>query len=310
MKTTATTRAALAAISGLTALLLSACDSGSTRLNRYFEGNEWYLGNEIFFRNDSTVSYSHYDFQQGKMVGDTTFPITLTDSTVIYTFIREKVETDTNRRAVVTGDSAYTDTVYYDILSINNQAKMILYLPTHSKLLTSKKRLKVKNTNNFQHEKFTVNGYSIGDFIDHNKVRTRGVYHYQNYTIEDCELKENKDIKIKLIGANQIYAIEMHNIPDYRIDDAIKVINNKLGAQPDYAPMRRWRDNSDYEYEFFMWSAKGVRLKLERTKYVGKELFRNLLESDNWTMHYDDDVMRTILVDQYSNGKPTSAIID
>ncbi len=291
-------------------LFLAACDSPSSRLRKYFIGNEWYISGELFLRNDSSVSAKYYDFEKEALVGDTTFPIIFNDSMIIYSLVREKGVYNNGRTFVVTGDTIITDTAVYDFIYINNEPKLLLYLPSYPKICISKKKIKPKPTHNFQREKFEINGYSIGDFIDRDLLKTRGIYNYDTYTIEDCELKDNKDIKIKIIGYNQIYSIERHNIPDYRIHDAIKVVNSKLGVQAEYVPMRRWRENSDYEYEFYRWSAKGVRIKLERTRYIGRELYRNLLDTDKWSLHYDDDVQRTILIEQYRNSKPQSTIIN
>ena len=291
-------------------LIFASCDSPKSRLSNYFVDNEWHIAGEVIFRNDSSVSAKYYDFDKGALVGDTTFPIILTDSIIIYSLVREKGVYNNGRNMVITGDTIITDTAYYDFIYINDEAKLILYLSSFPKICKSKKKISPKPTSNFQREKFEVNGYSIGDLVDRNDIKTRGIYNYDTYTIEDCELKDNKDIKIKLIGYNQIYSIERHNIPDYRIHDAIKVINSKLGVEPEYIPMRRWRENSDYEYEFYRWNAKGVRIKLERTRYIGRELYRNLLDTDKWILYYDDDVQRTILIDQYRNSKPQSTIIN
>lgn len=291
-------------------LFFTNCDSPKSRLSNYFVDNEWYIANEVFLRNDSSVSAKYYDFEKEMLVGDTTFPIILTDSMIIYTLVREKGVYNNGRNMVVTGDTIITDTAFYDFIYINNEAKLILYLQSFPKICNSKNKISPKPTHNFPRETFEISGYSIGDLIDRNVLKTKGIYNYDSYTIEDCELKDNKDIKIKLIGYNQIYSLERHNIPDYRIHDATKVINNKLGVQPEYVPMRRWRESSDYEFEFYRWSAKGVRIKLERTRYVGKELYRNLLENEKWVLYYDDDVQQTIMIDQYRNSTPQSTIIN
>ncbi len=293
-----------------TIILLTACDDSDARLRKYFIGNEWYIAGEVFIRNDSTISPKYYNFEQGKLVGDTTFPIILTDSLLIYRMVREKGEYSDGRNFIVTGDTILTDTAVYDFIYINNEAKLILYLPSYPKIATSKKKIRPKPTQNFVREKFEINGYSIGDAIDRELLRTRGIYSFDTYTIEDCELKDSKDIKIKIIGYNQIYAMERANIPNYRVQEVVKVISSKLNSTPEYFPMRKIKEDSDYEYEFYRWNAKGVTIKLERKKYVGSELFRNLLDTDKWTLYYDDDVQRAILIEQNKNAVPKSTIIN
>lgn len=291
-------------------VIFSSCDTSSSRLRKYFIGNEWYIAGELFLRNDSSISAKYYDFEKQALVGDTTFPIILSDSMIIYSLVREKGVYNDGRSFEVTGDTIITDTAFYDFIYINDKPKLILYLQSFPKICVSKNKIKPKPTNNFQREKFEIDGFSIGDLVDRDLLKTRGIYDFDTYTIEDCELKEDKDIKIKIIGYNQIYSIERHNIPDYRIHSAIKVVSNKLGVEPEYVPMRRWDESSDYEHEFYRWNAKGVRIKLERTRYIGRELYRNLLETDKWTLHYDDDVQRTILIEQHKDSNPQSTIIN
>jgi len=289
---------------------MTSCDSPRARIRKYFLGNEWYISGEVFLRNDSTVSPKYYDLTQGKFVGDTAFPIILTDSIIIYKMVREKGVYSNGRNFVITGDSIYTDTAVYDFIYINNEPRMILYLSSYPKICVPKKKIRPKPTQNYVRENFEINGYSIGDVISRDLLRVRGLYSYDTYTIEDCELKDNKDIKIKIIGYNQIYSIERHNIPNYRVQEAVKVINSKLDVTPEYFPMKKIKDDSDYEYEFYRWNAKGVTIKLERRRYVGSELYRNLLESDKWVLYYDDDVQRAILIEQNRIAQPKSTIIN
>jgi len=291
-------------------MIINSCDTNKSNLNKFFIGNEWFINNELFLRNDSSISYRYYCFNQEKLVGDTTFPAIINDSVIIYSQIREKGIYVNGVSLTVTGDTIITDTAYYDFLYINKKPCMIIYSQGYPKILTSKKNIKPPVTQNFEREKFVILGYSIGDTINPNFLRTRNIYNYGNYSIEDCDLKENRDVIIKIIGNNQIYAIERHNIQDYRVEDVMKVITNKLGCEPHYYSMQRKKDDSNFEYEFYVWKAKGVQIKLERRRYVGKELFMNLLEKYNWSLFYDDDVQQAILVHQYKSGVPRSTIIN
>lgn len=290
--------------------IITSCDKKETNIEKYFIENEWFINNETYFRNDSSISYKYYNFSQGKLMGDTTFPIQMNDSIIIYKQIREKGVYNNGVSLTVTGDTTITDTAFYDFTYINQAPHLIIYLQSHPKILRSKNKIDPPVTNNFERAAFKINGYTVGDTIDANILKTRGIYSYETYTIEDCELKTNNDIKIKTIGNKQIYSIERHNIPDYRVNDAIKVINNKLEIQPDYFPQHKRTVNNDYEYEFYSWKAKGIRIKLERSKYIGKEAYMNLLNNDKWTLFYDDDVTQAILVEQYVSGGPTSTIIN
>ena len=294
----------------ITIIVITGCGTEKTSFERYFMGNEWLMNGETYFRNDSSISYKHYDFNQEKLVGDTAFPMQLNDTVVIYKQVREKGIYNNGVSFTVTGDTIITDTAFYDFIYINKKPRLIIYLQSHPKILRSKNKITPPVTNHFERASFTINGYTIGDIIDVNLLKTKGIYSYNTYSIEDCELKNNRDIKMKIIGNNQIYSIERHNIPDYRISDAIKVINNKLGTQPDYFPQHKRRVDSNYEYEFYSWKAKGVRIKIERSKYIGKEVYMNLFDNDKWTLFYDDEVEQAVLVEQYTSGDPTSTIIN
>lgn len=296
----------------LVAILVTlSCDTSNSIKNKAFTGNEWTIGDEILFRNDSSVSYVKFDSEKGEMIGDTTFPITITDSTITFTLVRGKGHYNDQRQYVLTGDTTVTTTVGYDFAMVNDEPKLILYAENYPKVCSSKKTdLNIKPTNNYEQVKFTVAKYSIGDRIDRDLLKTRGIYNYETYTIEDCELKTNHDIKIKIIGYNQIYAIERHNIPQYRVEEIKEVVTSKMGQEPVYVPMRQLSDNSDYAYEFYRWSQNGVRIKLERSRYIGDYAYMNLLDSDTWTLYYDDDVQKALLIEQHKKSKPHSTIIN
>ena len=152
--------------------------------------------------------------------------------------------------------------------------------------------------------------YTIGDLIDRSLLKTRGIYNYPNYTIEDCESAENKDISYKIIGYNTIYSIERRRIEDYRIKEIVEVVTNKLGSKPEYRPMRQWIDGSDYKYEFYRWTGHGVQINLSRSKYIGSNTYKTLVGNNEWTLSYDDSFIQSILVETYRNGEPQSSIIN
>ena len=287
------------------------CNSTDNFINKNFINNEWTVGNEILFRNDSSISKCKFDKSKNCMVGDTAFPITITDSTITYKLIKTKGKYTKYNKFVVTNDTLITETVAYDIKYIGNEPKLILYSTNYPKICTSKnKNIHPKETHNITPVKFDISGYTIGAKADRSLLKTKGLYTYDTYTIEDCEIVNNKNIILKIIGYNEIYAIERHNIPNYRIKEAIKVINNKLNIKPQYVPLSKTSNKSDYAYEFYQWQSNGVRIKLERSSYVGGLAYMNLLDTDTWTLYYDDDVQKAILIEQNKKIKPQSTIIN
>lgn len=295
----------------LIVFLALACDHKNNIIDEAFIGNEWTIGEEVIFRNDSSVSYANFDPIKKEMVGEKLFPITLTDSTITYTLIKGKGHYNDQRQYVLTGDTTIVYNVGYDFKMVNNEPKMIIYAENYPKICSSRQsKLNIKPTNNYKQVKFKITKYSIGDKIDRDLLKTRGIYNYDTYTIEDCELKTNHDIKIKIIGFNQIYAIERHNIPNYRVEEIKKVVTSKMGIEPVYVPMSQLNENSDYAYEFYQWSLNGVRIKMERSRYVGDYAYMNLLDSDAWILYYDDDVQKAMLIEQHKKSKPHSTIIN
>jgi hypothetical protein len=296
---------------GLIVIVAFACDHKIDILEEAFIGNEWTIGDEVIFRNDSSVSFEKFDPEKKKMIGEKLFPITLTDSTITYTLIKGKGHYNDQRQYVLTGDTTIIYHSGYDFKFVNDEPKLIIYADNYPKICSSKKtKLNIKTTSNYDQAKFELEKYSIGDRIDRDLLKTRGIYNYDTYTIEDCELKTNHDIKIKIIGYNQIYAIERHNIPNYRVEEIKKVVTSKMGIDPVYVPMSQLSRNSDYAYEFYQWSLNGVRIKLERSRYVGDYAYMNLLDSDAWILYYDDDVQKALLIEQHKKSKPHSTIIN
>jgi hypothetical protein len=224
--------------------------------------------------------------------------------------LQPKQEYDDNMTYHVSGDTIIENNVVYDLKYINNEPKLILYKANFPVICSSKnKNIHFIETNHFKHVNFLMSGFTIGDKVDRSILKTKGIYNYKKYTIEDCELIENPDIKIKIIGYNIIYSIERQNISDNKIKDIIKVVNNKLHFNPEYSPMKKWTENSDYEYEFYRWSLKGVVISLSRSKYIGGTAYKNLLNNNEWTLNYDDNVQRAILIETYQNEKPKSTLI-
>ncbi|MCK9205596.1 MAG: hypothetical protein M0P66_00655 [Salinivirgaceae bacterium] len=275
-----------------------------------FQDNEWYYGDKPVFRNDSSFSFSAFDTIANKFIKPLSFPIQLTDSTLVYHRFQERGYYNQNREFQITFMEEVIDTVKYDLKYINKQPKLILYLEPFPIILKSKLDLMVAETRNFDPIKFVIIDYSIGDQIDRSLLKTRGIYNYPSYTIEDCEYIDNKDITFKIIGYNSIYSIERRRIEDYRVKEIVNVVTSKLGFSPEYRPMRQWIEGSDYEYEFYRWSGHGVQINLSRSKYIGADSYKTLIISNDWTLSYDDSFLQAILVETFKNGKPQSSIIN
>jgi hypothetical protein len=275
-----------------------------------FKDTQWFLGEQLVFDNDSSVCFTEYDTVNSKHINRKTFPIYLTDSTLVYTSYPKRGYFNEDKDFVITHLEKHVDTVKYDLKYINKQPKLILYTNPFPIILTTNRDFNFQETNNFRSVKFTIANYSIGDLIDKSLLKTRGVYNYPQYTIEDCEYVENKDITYKIIGYNTIYSIERKRIEDYMVKEIIKVVTNKLGVSPEYRPMRKWLDGSDYEYEFYRWTANGVQINLSRSKYVGVDSYKTLVGDNEWTLSYDDSFTQALLIATYRNGKSSNSIIN
>lgn len=275
-----------------------------------FSDISWYYGNKEVIKNDSCVSHTAYDTVNKQLINKKAYPINLNDSTLVFTRFAERGFYSDSRDFSITHLEKLVDTVLYDLKYINKQPKLILYLDPFPIILSTKKNIQIPETQNFTPTFFLISDYSIGDQIDRTYLKTRGIYNYPNYTIEDCEYTENKDITFKIIGYNTIYSIERKHIEDYRKKEVVKVVSNKLNIEPDYRPMRQWVEGTDYEYEFYRWSDKGVQINLSRSKYVGNDSYKKLVGGDTWTLSYDDSFIQAILVETYRNGKPQSSIIN
>lgn len=275
-----------------------------------FVGNEWYSDSILVIRNDSSVSFSKYDSVYEQLIEQKALPLQLTDSTMVFSRYEVTGSYDLDRNFHPSGCVLVSDTVKYDIKYINKRPKLIIYVDPFPIILSSRNRIKVEETNNFNPVKFEISNFSIGDQIDRSLLKTLGVYNYANYTIEDCEYINDKNISFKIIGYNNIFSIERRKIEDYRIKDIMNVVTSKLNNAPGYSPMRQWSEDSNYEYEFYRWETNGVRIDLSRSHYIGNDSYKTLLNTKNWNLSYDDVILQAILVETYKNGNPTSSIIN
>lgn len=296
----------------LVILVLGSCTRYKPGYMDYFLGNAWLLGDRIILRNDSILSPSNYDTARKQFTGNTAFLLQVSDSVLIYKRYELNVQNRSVSGKLITGDSLYTDTALYDFRLINQVPRLVIYLPGAPLILTgADASLPIAETFRVQPPRFVISGYSIGDQIDRNLLKTRGIYNYRDYSIEDCELAQNSDIQIKIIGYNTIFAIERHNIPDSKVKEIIGIVSAKLGVEPQYSPMKKWSRGADYEYEFYRWNKNYVRVTLSRSRYAGSaNYYKYLLDKDSWNLSYDDDIQKALLIERFKNPAQSNAIIE
>ena len=264
----------------------------------------------LVIHNDSAFSYAVYDTVLEEFSKPVLIPLQLTDSTIIISRYKPIGIYDTKHVFHIKKCELNTDTVRYDIKYINKRVKLIIYTDPFPIILSTSKRLEMEETNNFTPIKFQISDFSIGDQIDRSLLKTVGVYNYPNYTIEDCEFINDKNLSFKIIGYNHIFSIDRKKIEDYKIKEVMNVVSEKLGNTPEYGPLRQWSKDRDYEYEFYRWSTNGVQIDLTRSKYVGTDSYKKLMNNKSWNLSYDDVVLQAILIETFKNGKPYSSIIN
>lgn len=290
-------------------MMTTSCKKQLKNINA-FTDIDWYSDTLLVIQNDSAFSYMKYDTVLEKFMSPTKIPLRLTDSTMILSRYKPVGTYDSKHVFRIKKCELNVDTVRYDIKFINKRPKLIIYTDPFPIILSTEKRLDIEETNNFSPIKFQISDFSIGDQIDRSLLKTIGVYNYSNYTIEDCEHINDKNLCFKIIGYNHIFSIERKKIEDYKIKEVMNVVSEKLGNAPEYRPMRQWTNDSDYEYEFYRWSTHGVQIDLTRSKYVGTDSYKTLLNNMNWNLSYDDVVLQAILIETFKNGKPQSSIIN
>lgn len=290
-------------------LMLASCEKTTKNIDA-FTDIDWYIDSTLVIHNDSAFSYAAYDTVLDEFSKPVLIPLQLTDSVMTISRYKPVGVYDDKHVFHVKKCELDTDTVLYDIKYINKRAKLIIYTDPFPIILSTDKRLDIDETNNFTPIKFQISDFSIGDQIDKSLLKTIGVYNYPNYTIEDCEYTNDKNLSFRIIGYNHIFSIERKKIEDYKIKEVMNVVSEKLGNTPEYGPLRQWSKDRDYEYEFYRWSTQGVQIDLTRSKYVGSDSYKKLMNSKNWNLSYDDVVLQAILIETFKNGKPYSSIIN
>lgn len=294
----------------LAAGLMTASCSHTTKNIEAFTDIDWFIDSSLVIHNDSAFSYAVYDTVLEEFSKPTLIPLQLSDTVMVISRYKPIGVYDDKHVFHIKKCELDTDTVRYDIKYINKRAKLIIYTDPFPIILSTSKRIEMEETNNFVPIKFQISDFSIGDQIDKSLLKTLGVYNYPNYTIEDCEYINDKNLSFKIIGYNHIFSIDRKKIEDYKIKEVMNVVSEKLGNTPEYGPLRQWSKDRDYEYEFYRWSTNGVQIDLTRSKYIGTDSYKKLMNNKSWNLSYDDVVLQAILIETFKNGKPHSSIIN
>ncbi len=118
---------------------------------------------------------------------------------------------------------------------------------------------------------FEIGGYKIGDFIRRDLVVITDVSNWYSPPREEGHLKNDENVKLTIIGDSIIVSIEREEIPNYDIDDIIKVISEKTGIDPKYSsPDTMKSTNWDHVSESYDWggSSKEYDISLRRFKTI------------------------------------------
>ena len=295
----------------LISFFLSCSENEKSFSEKYFN-LKWNNGEELVFEKGNIRSYTHFDIDQNKMVGDTLIPIKINDSTIIVTEIVgngkfEKI--DGKYEFKTESDTIYTDTLRFEFRNFNGP-KLLLYeersfYPSVFNLDKSENQ-EISEIKYFENIRFEVGGLSIGDTINRENFNFDDVSNYDEYSFEEAELKSNEDIDVKIIGDKYILKIIQRGISKYDLEDIIKVVSTKLNQEPKHSPTSKGKD---YEYEAYYWDKNGVDISLSRYKYTGNDSFLKIVSNDDWELNYEDKILESLLINEFKNGQPKSSII-
>jgi hypothetical protein len=292
----------------ITMIIIAGCsDSNTNKFDKYLK-YKWGNENEIILENGYIHSYTHYDTNLLKMVGDTLIPIRRIDTNLIITKIVEKRKCNNVYEYISSSDTIVTDTFIFEFKKFNG-VKLLLfkdgnYRPIVHNLLENKT---VIETNHLGNIKFEIAGYLIGDTINRDLLEINNVINSATFSLEQGELKSNDEIDIDIIGGKFVFGITQRNISDYDIDDIIKVVNAKLGIKPKHTPLTKGKA---MQQEYYSWSTNRVEIFLLKRTYTGSELLWRSYSTDGWTLSYADKIMQGLLINEFKNSNPKSTIIN
>lgn len=295
----------------LISFFLSCSENGKNLSEKYFN-LKWNNGEKIVFEQGNIHSYTHFDIDQNKMVGDSLIPFKLNDSTLIVTEITGKgkyKEINGKYDFITESDTIFIDTLRFEFRNFNGP-KLLLYgmesfYPSVFNLDESENQ-EISEIKYFDNTRFEVSGLSIGDTISRENFNFDDVTNYELYSFEEAELKSNKDIDVDIIGDKYILKIIQRGISKYDLDDVIKVVSTKLNQEPKHTPTEKGKE---YESEYYRWDKNGVEISLQRMKYIGNDSWKKIYSNDDWNLYYEDKIIESLLINEFKNGQPKSSII-
>ncbi|NJK93971.1 MAG: hypothetical protein HC905_02720 [Bacteroidales bacterium] len=274
------------------AISIIGCSEGNYKKQFKYK---WGIDGRVIIENGSLHSYIKYDPVAEEMSGDTLFPISMGDSTIIIKYIvalGEWQNINGENKFHHSKDSLVSDTLLYDFKLFLNHKILLLYKaqevdPSVLHLLVDKPLIE---TNRIKNVRFTIAGYSIGDSIDRNLFDLKEIK--PEYKTEFTRLNSDENIEFAIIGGKFISEITQHNINDTDIKKVIKTINSKMGISPNHNFSEI--DSESIQYEYYRWEKNGVEITLQNPKYLGSDINQILKWNKGWNLYYTDNVYENI----------------
>ncbi|MBZ9630538.1 hypothetical protein LB465_07075 [Salegentibacter sp. LM13S] len=287
----------------------SSCSNSDSDSPEFLNYN-WKDKERVWIKNGMYNSYSHFEPDTGKMVGDSLIPIeVLNDSLLVITSIGPKGTFDEDFKFIPNRDTVYFDTLTYELREFKG-TKLLLY-PVNGRFYSAIYELEgnaeVPTHITKDIIKFEVAGFSIGDTIDRDLIEVKDTRNYDGRAFEIVTLKTNRDVQVDLIGGKYIYKITQHGISEYDLDEVIEVVSHKMGFEPEHKPTSQ---AGDYEQEYYDWVKDGVRITLQKVLYVGDDSMKKLVKDNDWTLYYEDRTTSSLLWIEFADGPPKSSIIN
>jgi|GEM_PF-5739536 len=287
----------------ITSCLTSDKDKIDTYLN-YKWGNDY----SVFIENGCVHSEIHFDTIKDRMVGDTLIPFIRTDSTLIISQISGLIGFDQNNKIVRKSDTLITDTLFFEFWSFNGP-KLLLYNKNQNNFrcysLLENKNISIDNSK--ERLTFKIADYTIGDVIDRRVLNIEDGKTYNTHTLEKATLKSDEDIEFDLISDSVIFKITQKNISPSDIDSLLLVVLEKMKIQPKHMTINMGLANVT---EYYRWYKKGVSITLQKTNYKDEDALRKFFEPNDWTLLYEDKIMETLMINEYRDPRPESAMIN
>lgn len=291
--------------------IIFSCSKNEKSISEKYLNLKWRDGEKLVFEEGNIHSYTHFDIDLNEMVGDSLIPIEIRDSTIVVTKIKAKgkyEEINGRYKFKTESDTIYTDTLIFECRNYNGP-KLLLYSRKGFDIsvfnLDESENQEISEIIYFNNIRFEVGGYSIGDTIDRKDFNFNDVHNYEIFSYEDAELKENKNIDVNIIGDKYILEIVQRGINESELDDVIKVVSTKLNQDPKHIPLK----GKEYDQEYYMWNKNGVGISLQKSNYLGDDPWRKIYSNNDWILYYEDEIIESLLVNEFKYGQPKSSII-